>query len=145
MTHNLGLAKTLHVGISGWGAGGWGRREQGHPRVEPVVGEKWCKSGGRMLGVIVAEFCHGKEAGPVGLLVVAVHAQVLLQHRVEPLRLAIRLRVERRGPVGSNSTELEQPRPEVGGEDGIPIADQGFRQAVNPDHVLQEQSSHVRS
>ena len=48
--------------------------------MEPVVGEKRAEGGGRMFGVVVAEFCQGKEAGLVGLLVVAVHSQVLLQH-----------------------------------------------------------------
>ena len=76
-------------------------------RLEPVVGEKRAQSGGRMLGVVVAKFCQGKEAGQVGLLVVALHSQVLLQHRVEPFRLAIRLRVERGRPICSNGTELQ--------------------------------------
>ena len=63
--------------------------------MEPVVGEEGAEGSGRMFGVVVTEFCQRKETGPVGLLVVAVHSQVLLQHRIQPLRLAIRLRVER--------------------------------------------------
>ena len=97
-----------------------------------------------MFRVVVAEFCQRKEASPVGLLVVAVHSQVLLQHRVEPLRLAICLRVERGRPIGSNATELQETAPEVGREDRITIAHQGFRQAVNPNDVVKEQGRHVR-
>ena len=85
-----------------------------------------------------------REAGPVGLLVVAVHAQVPLQHRVKPLRLPIRLRVKCRGPVGPNPTELQQSRPKMRCEHWIAVAHQGFGQAVNPDHVLDEQGRHVR-
>ena len=70
-----------------------------------------------MFRVVVAEFCQGKEVGPVGLLVVAIQSQVLLQHRVEPLRLAIRLRVERGRPIGPNATELQETMLEVGRED----------------------------
>ena len=92
--------------------------------METVVCVERAQCRGRMLGVVVAEFCHGKQVGPVGLLVIAVHAQVLFQHRIHPLRLAIRL--------------LERPSLEVGGKNGVPIIDEGFRQAVNPDHLLQE-------
>ena len=111
--------------------------------MEPVVREKRGEGCGRMLRVIVGEFCQREEAGPVGLLVVAVHSQVLLQHRVQPLRLPIRLRVESRRPVGPNPTQLQETPPEVRGKHRIPVAHQGFGQAVNPDHVLQEQGRHV--
>ena len=62
--------------------------------METVVCVERGESSGRMFRVFVAELGHGKEAGLVGLLVVAVHPQVLLQHRIQPLRLAIRPRVE---------------------------------------------------
>ena len=75
--------------------------------MEPVVREKRGQGCGRMLRVVVGEFCEREEAGPVGLLVVAKHAQVLLQHRIEPLRLPIRVRVERRRPVGLNPIEIQ--------------------------------------
>ena len=68
---------------------GWGK--QGHAGMEPVVREKRGQGCGRMLRVVVGEFCQREEAGPVGRLIVAVHAEVLLQHRIQPLRLPIRL------------------------------------------------------
>ena len=105
----LGFAKPLHVRIGGRGARTWGWGKQGHAGMEPVVREERGQRYGRMLGIVVREFCLGEEAGPVGLLVVAEHAKVLLQHRVQPLRLPIRLRVERRRPVGLNPTELKEP------------------------------------
>ena len=116
MKDDLGFPKALNIRISCWGRGIRGGWEQRHPRVEPVVGEKRAQSGGRMLRIVIAEFCHGEEAGPVGLLVVAIDAQVLFQHRIEPLRLAIRLGMERRGPVGADPTQLQQPTPEVRSE-----------------------------
>ena len=47
--------------------------------MEPEVDEKRGEGGGRMLGVAVAEFCQGQNAGPVAPLVVALDPQVLLQ------------------------------------------------------------------
>ena len=81
--------------------------------MEPVVCEKRGQGSGRMLGVVVREFCQGEEAGLVGLLVVAIDAKVLLQHRIQPLRLPIRLRVKCRRPVGPNPTELQETRPKM--------------------------------
>ena len=49
---------------------------------ESQVGEEWGESGSRVFGVVVGEFCHGKEAGPVGLLAVAVDAKVPLQYGI---------------------------------------------------------------
>ena len=68
--------------------------------MEPVVCVERAQSSGGVLTVVVGELCHGEKAGPVGLLEVAVRPQVLLQHRVHPLRLAIRLGVEGGRAVG---------------------------------------------
>ena len=71
---DLGLAESPHVGIRGW-SGGLGRSgKPGHSGMEPVVRVERAQCRGRMLGVVVAEFCHGKQVGPVGLLVVAVQS-----------------------------------------------------------------------
>ena len=78
-----------------------------------IVGKKGSKGCGRMFGVVIAKFCQREEAGPVGLLVVAVHSQVLLQYRIETLRLPIRLRVEGGRPTGPNATELHMTLPKV--------------------------------
>ena len=104
----LGLAEPEHVGIRGWGGGFGGGRQQRHFGMEPVVRVEWAHCRGRVLGVVIGELCHGKEAGLVSLLVVTIHAQVLLQHRVKPLFLAVRLGMECRGAVGANSQEFQQ-------------------------------------
>ena len=82
--------------------------------MKAIIGKKRGKGSGRMLGVVVAEFCQWEEAGPVGLLVVCIDAEVLFQHGVQPLRLPIRLGMKRRGAVGPNTAQLQQPPPEVG-------------------------------
>ena len=62
--------------------------------MESEVGEKRGEVGGRMLRVFVTEFRQGQNVGLVALLVVTVDSQVLFQHRIHPLRLAIRLGME---------------------------------------------------
>ena len=96
-----------------------------------------------MFGVVVGEFRHGEEAGRVGLPVVAVDSQELLEDGVEPFCLAIRLGMEGGRLVGSDSQKLEEPSPELGGEDWVFVADQGFWQAMNFDDVLDEERRDV--
>ena len=50
--------------------------------MEAIFREEWGESGSRVFGVVVGEFRHGEEAGPVGLLVVAIDAKVLLQYGI---------------------------------------------------------------
>ena len=79
MKNHLGLLQLFYIGIRGWGPGvgiGW---EEGHTRVEPIVGEERGQGGSRMFGVVVAELCQGEEAGQVCWLVVAVDSQVLVK------------------------------------------------------------------
>ena len=64
--------------------------------MESVIGEKGGKCRGRVFGIIVAELSQWEEAGPAGLLIVAVDSKALLQDRIEALRLAVRLRVKSR-------------------------------------------------
>ena len=96
-----------------------------------------------MFGVVVGEFRHGEEAGPVGLLVIAVDSQVLLEDGVEPFCLAICLGMEGGRSVGSDSQKFEESSPKVGGEDRVSVADQGFWQAMKPDDVLNEERRDV--
>ena len=59
--------------------------------MESVIGEKGGKCLSRVFGIIVAELGQWEEAGLVGLLIVAVDSKILLQDRIEALRLAVRL------------------------------------------------------
>ena len=92
-----------------------------------------------MFGVVVGKFRHGEEAGLVGLLVVAVDSQALLEDGVEPFCSAICLGMEGGRLVGSDSQKFEESSLEVGGEDRVSVADQGFGQAMKPDDVLDEE------
>ena len=104
--------------------------------MKAIVGKKRGKGRGRMFGVVVAEFCQWEEAGPVGLLVVCIDAEVLFQHRIQPLRLPVRLGVECRGAVGPNAAQLQQPPPKMRREHMIPVANQRIRKAVRVNHVV---------
>ena len=110
---NLGLLELLDVGVRGWGwgIGRWGK--EGHAGMETVVGEEGGEGGSGVLGIVVAEFRQGKEAGLAGLLIVGVDAEVLLQDRIEPHRSAIRLGMEGGGAVGVDSQKFQEPAPEV--------------------------------
>ena len=76
---DLRLAELLHVRVRGWGLGIWGWGKQGHVRMEPVIRVERGQRCGRVFGVVVGKLGHGQEAGPVGLLIVAIHAKILLQ------------------------------------------------------------------
>ena len=69
----------LDVGIRGWGSGVRRGGEEGHAGMEAIVGKKRGEGGSRVFEIVVAELRQGKDAGPVGLLVVAVDSQVLLE------------------------------------------------------------------
>ena len=88
------LLEPLHVGVCCWGdkiGRGW---EEGHAGMETVVSEEGGQGSGRMLRIVIAEFCHVQQAGPVRPLIVAVDVKVLFEHRIQPLRLAICLGME---------------------------------------------------
>ena len=50
--------------------------------MEPVIREEGEKCRGRMFGIVVAELGQWEEAGPVGLLIVAVDSKILLQDKI---------------------------------------------------------------
>ena len=47
-----------------------------------TVGEERGKGGGRVFRVVIVELGHGQEASPIGMLVVAINAKVLLQYGI---------------------------------------------------------------
>ena len=104
--------------------------------MKAIVCKKRGKCSGRMLGVVVAEFCQWEKASPVGLLVVCIDAEILFQHRIQSLRLPVRLGVECREAVGPNAAQLQQPPPKMRREHGIRVAHQRVRKAVRSNHVL---------
>ena len=112
--------------------------------MEPVVRVERAECSGRMSGVVIGELGQRKKAGPVGLLVVTIHPQVLLQHRIQPLRLAIRLGVEGGRAVGTNSQKFQETALEVRSEHRIPVTDQGIWQSVGPDNMLDEEGGHAK-
>ena len=112
--------------------------------MEPVVSEEGGQGSGRMLGIVIAEFCHVQEAGPVRLLVVAIDPKVLFEYRIQPLRLAICLGMEGCRAVGLDAEEFDEPPPEMGCEDRIAVTDEGIWQTMNPYNFAKEQGRHVR-
>ena len=93
---NLGLLELYNVRVRGRCRSLIGCRKEGHARMETVIGEEGGKCRGRVFRIIVAEFSQWEEAGPVGLLIVAVDSKILLQDRIEALRLVVRLRMKSR-------------------------------------------------
>ena len=132
--------------VVGCGVGGnWGGWEQRHLRVEAVVGKKRGKGGGGVLGVVVSELRQRQKLGPIGLLVICVDSQILLENRIQALRLPVRLRVKSRGAVGPYTEQLQQPAPKVAGEEGIAVADEAAGQPMQAHDLLHEQRCDLRS
>ena len=75
-----------------------------------------------MFGVLLRKFRQGKETGPICLLIVAINAEVLFENRVQAFRLAVRLGMKGCRPICADAQEFE-----VGSEDRISVADEGFR------------------
>ena len=59
--------------------------------MESVIDEEGRKCRSRVFGNNVAEFGQWEDTCPVGLLIVAVDSKILLQDKIEALRLAVRL------------------------------------------------------
>ena len=70
---------------------------------------------------------QGKKICPICLLVVTINAQVLFEDRVEALSLSVRLWMEGCRPVRTDAQDFEESSLEVGSEDRISVADEGFR------------------
>ena len=64
--------------------------------MESVIGEEGRKCRDRVFRIIVAELGQWEETCPVGLLIVALDSKILLQDRIEALRLTVRLRMKSR-------------------------------------------------
>lgn len=57
---------------------------------------------------------------------------------VDDLCLPVRLWLEGRAQVKLDTGEVKKPRPEIAGEDRVPVADDGSGNAVKPDNVVEE-------
>ena len=68
------------------------------------VSEEQQDAGSSTGGVVVQEFCERQEGGPVRLVIVAVHSEVLFKSLVCVLSLTIGLRVI---PGGEMQTHIE--------------------------------------
>lgn len=79
------------------------------------------------------------------MLIIAIDTKILLEDLIRAFRLAICLRVKRCGETAVNSKKFGKGFPEVRGEDGTTVRNKGFREAVEPDDVIQEHSSEGRS
>ena len=94
--------------------------------MEAVIGEERGEGGSRVTRIVVRKFCQGKKICPICLLIVAINSQVLFENRVQALRLAVHLWMECCGPVRTDAQEFDESSPEVGSEDRISVADEGF-------------------
>jgi len=66
---------------------------QGRSGVVSVVGVKWRHACRGAFGVVIHEFCQGKQLTPIILVVVAIDPQILFHRLIRSLCLSIRLRV----------------------------------------------------
>src|SRR6266576_2350029 len=75
---------------------------------------------------------------PVVLEVVDVSAKILLHGGVDSLGLSVRLRVEGRGKARVHAQAVAQMSPKVRGELRAAVRDDGVRQAVESEYMIEE-------
>ena len=75
------------------------------------------------------------------MLVIAIDMKILLEDLIHAFRLAIYLKVKCCGETAVNSKKFGKGFPEVKGKDGTTVRNKGFREAMEPDDVIQEHSS----
>ena len=67
--------------------------------VIPFVGEEGGCTGRRLWSVVVRELRQGEDVGPIVLLLIDVHPEVLFEDLIGALRLAVSFRVVRRTKI----------------------------------------------
>lgn len=114
-----------------------------HTGVASVVGEEGGHAGGLRGGVVAGELGEGKERLPVVLLVTDKRPEVLFHDGVHAFGLAISLWVEGGRESAVHDKTLAEGEPELSGELGASVGDDGVGQAVEAEDVLDEQIGKV--
>lgn len=96
-------------------------RIDGDVRMVTLVSEEEGYTCGGARSVVVGELGERKETGPVGLLIVAVAADVLFQCLIRTLRLTISFRVITRSEMEDHPQGDSETSEEAGDEFGAPV------------------------
>jgi hypothetical protein len=123
---------------------GTGRYGSVKGRIDNSVGSKGSHFDTGMVGVVVAELGDRKEAFPVVLLVVTVHADVLFDELVDSFGLTISLRVEGGRHVDLSAKKALKGAPKFAVEDRTAIGDDIVGCTVSADDIVEVESSDRR-
>lgn len=102
----------------------------GKARIVPLVGEERRHTQRRVVRGVVRKLCQRQQVNPIVLEVVAENAQMLFHRLVNSFSLAVRLRVESGGQVGTDVQHLEEFLPPLRSEGGTTIRDNVRGQAM---------------
>jgi hypothetical protein len=108
------------------------RKETG---MKAIICEEGGHLGGFLGGAVVGEFCKGKQAGPVILLIVAEDTEVGLEGLIHSFSLTVSLGMKGCGFPRVNLKDGSEGGPEVGRENRTTVRDNGIRKAVELDDV----------
>lgn len=83
-------------------------------RVIALIGKEGGDASGGIRGIVVRKFCERKEFGPIGLLIVAINADILFECLVDSLGLAVAFWMVAGGEVEVDVEEGAKGAEEVG-------------------------------
>lgn len=98
--------------------------------VVPEVSVERALSRGGMAGVVTGKLSQWQKVHPIFLMVAQEAPEILLQDLINPLRLAICLRVVCGREAPLNTQSFEEGRPEPGRELETPIRDHRIQEPM---------------
>jgi hypothetical protein len=99
---------------------------------------KRCRPKSGVEGSIIAILCPRKPIHPCARLVTCNTAKIHRNDLVNHLRLAIRLRVESCTHAQLHPRHLEEVAPHFASKHGVPVADDGSGELVQPNNAIKE-------
>ena len=113
--------------------------------MKTVISEEERHLDGFLGGTVIRKLSKRKQVESVVLLMIAEDAEVGLEGLIHPFCLTISLRMKSCGFPRINLKDRSESRPEVGGENGAVVGNNGAREAVELDNVGNEELCEFRS
>src|SRR6266550_1160002 len=135
---DVGHTGRHHVGLYLLGVSGPNVQLEPRTRVSARSSVKRGHSRGSRYLVVADKLGQRQHPDLVVLKVVDVSTKILLHGGIDPLGLSVRLGVEGRGKAWIHTQAVAQVSPKVRGELRAAVRDDGVRQAVESEHMIEE-------